>query len=85
MIDTVQEYDEYVRILDPMPEGRFNHSAIFIRGMILVTGGLRSLCVDMQMHSQVPCQQTCWALPVNSMDKAVWRTDIPNMQQAGSL
>ena len=53
------------RFLEPLPEPRIHHSAICVRGLVIVTGGLKSLAVDMQMFMQVPCEQKCWAIPIH--------------------
>ena len=57
MYNEKDEYLTYVRILDHLPEPRIHHSAIVVRDMLLVTGGLKSFSIDMQMYSQPPCQQ----------------------------
>ena len=44
-----------VRMLQDLPEPRIHHSAICMRGMLIVTGGLSSMSVDMQFYTQVPC------------------------------
>ena len=45
--DENNEQEQYVRILDELPEPRIHHSAIVIRDKLLVTGGLKSYSVDM--------------------------------------
>ena len=45
----------FARMLDDLPEPRFQHSAICVRGMVIITGGLSSLQKDMEMFMQVPC------------------------------
>ena len=45
--DESNEQEQYVRILDELPEPRILHSAIVIRDKLLVTGGLKSYSVDM--------------------------------------
>ena len=54
--------------------------------MVIVTGGLKNYSVDMQMFTQVPCQQKCWAIPVHGLqnEEAKWK-ELPSMQYAGSL
>ena len=45
----------FVRMLQDLPEPRIHHSAICMRGMLIVTGGLSTMAVDMQYFTQVPC------------------------------
>ena len=53
-----------LRMLQDLPEPRIHHSAICMRGLLIVTGGLSTMSVDMQFYMQVPCQQKCWMMPI---------------------
>ena len=57
-----------------------------MRKMIIITGGLKSLSVDMKMYSQPPCEQKCYALPIpNIQNQSVRWYELNDMGECGSL
>ena len=82
--DLGQDELNCARMLQDLPEPRIHHSAICIRGKVIVTGGLSSYAVDMEMCSQVPCEQKCWIINVRPYERCEWK-ELPSMEKAGGL
>ena len=75
----------YSRMLQDLPEPRIHHAAICMRGLLIVTGGLSSMHVEMQGDSsEVLCQQKCWMMPVSPHAVPRWQK-LPDMEFAGGL
>ena len=69
-----------------MPEPRFCHAAICVRGMLLVAGGLSSFSSQIDDYQSPPCAERVFTMSiVAEFEDPVWREDIvPAMTEGQS-
>ena len=71
-----------VRQYAPLPTRLMYHSALIIRGKIVVTGGqCGGRMIEMGMNSQPPCQQMCYGF---NLKTSRWE-DLPQLRNAGGM